>query len=510
MARRVTLTKRIRSAEIAALMLSAAAMLAAWLVADRVFEQIPHLEDEFAYVWQAQVVAEGRLTLPSPPSEGRFLVPFVVDYAGQRFGKYPLGWPVMLGMGTALGVRSLVNPVLAGMAVWLSYRLSRRLAGEVVGLLAALLTLLSPFFLVNSGSLLSHPLGLALSGAFALGWIEAFVARRTARGASLALAAGAFSLGLLVLTRPLTAVGVGLPFALHGLVLLVRGGRADRRRLLLFAGIAAGIASLQLLWQYAATGDPLLNLYTLWWPYDKVGFGEGIGRYGHTLQLARTNTEFSLWVGWRDLFGWGAFSWIFLPFGIWAVRKNLGGILAGSMIFSLVAVYLAYWIGSWLFGPRYYFEGLHSLTFLSAAGIAQLGGWLPGGAGPARRLGWSKLRPLAVTAVVSFLIALNLVFYLPLRLQSMRHLYGISASRLKPFEAAQAQGLTPALIVTHPQHWTEYGNLLPLVDPLLESPFVVTFSRGPESDKVIRALFPERRTYHYYFDEPYTFYTQAK
>ena len=110
------------------------------------------------------------------------------------------------------------------------------------------------------------------------------------------------------------------------------------------------VGSLQLLWQFAATGDPFLNLYTLWWEYDKVGFGPGYGRYGHTLNLARVNTEFSLQVGSRDLFGWAMYSWIFIPFGIFAARRNGAALLVGSVFISIVAVYTFYWIGSWLFG----------------------------------------------------------------------------------------------------------------------------------------------------------------
>ena len=140
-----------------ALVLSLLAVVAAFLVADRIFENIAHLEDEIAYLWQAQAIAHGDLTLPSPPHPHSFLVPFVVDYKGLRFGKYPLGWPVLLGVGVRLGVRNLVNPLLAGLGVWLTYRLGKKIFGETVGLLAAGLTLTSPFFLVNSGSLLSHP-----------------------------------------------------------------------------------------------------------------------------------------------------------------------------------------------------------------------------------------------------------------------------------------------------------------------------------------------------------------
>jgi hypothetical protein len=63
---------------------------------------------------------------------------------------------------------------LAGLGIWLTYRLGRRFFSPAVGLLAAGLTLSSPFFLLNSGSLLSHPLGMVLAAAFALAWLELF------------------------------------------------------------------------------------------------------------------------------------------------------------------------------------------------------------------------------------------------------------------------------------------------------------------------------------------------
>ena len=77
-----------------ALCLSVLVTLAAAWISLNIFEGIPHLEDEFAYVWQAQVIARGKLTIPSPPEPKSFLVPFVVDYQGLRFGKYQRCFPL--------------------------------------------------------------------------------------------------------------------------------------------------------------------------------------------------------------------------------------------------------------------------------------------------------------------------------------------------------------------------------------------------------------------------------
>ena len=173
-----------------ALAISTLAFLATAWISLNVFEGIPHLEDEFAYVWQAQVISRGELTVPSPPEQKSFLVPFVVDYEGERFGKYPIGWPVVLSFGERAGLRWLVNPLLAGLCVWLTYRLGSKILGTATGLLAAGLTTTSPFFLMNSGALLSHPWGLVLSLGLAVSWLDATASRESIPGWLPTLTAG--------------------------------------------------------------------------------------------------------------------------------------------------------------------------------------------------------------------------------------------------------------------------------------------------------------------------------
>ena len=315
------------------------------------------------------------------------MVPFVVDYDGLRFGKYPPGWPAALSLGVRLGMRDWVNPFFAALCVWFTYRLVKRLLNEKAGLLAAFLTLVSPFFLVNGGSLLSHTWSYFLTLAFILSWLD--TSDNTSRlPAWLPVTTGGLTLGLLALTRPLTAVGVALPFFIHGIILLVRGPGRIRRRVLGLGLIAGLLAGMILLWQYAVTGNPLLNPYTLWWPYDRLGFGPGVGLQpgGNNLYWAFNNASNSMRVGASDLFGWPMLSWLFMPFGIWALRRNRSALLVSSVLVSLLLWYLLYWIGSWVFGPRYYFEGMISAILLTVAGIQ----WLAGGLKSAKRTSQAK------------------------------------------------------------------------------------------------------------------------
>jgi 4-amino-4-deoxy-L-arabinose transferase-like glycosyltransferase len=480
-----------------ALVIAIGACVAAAWASRAVFERIPHLEDEFANLWEAEVMADGKISETSPEFPRSFMVPFIVDYEGLRFGKYTPGWPAVLSFGVRLGVPWLVNALLAGAAAWLAYRLGSRFGGQAVGLLAALLVATSPMFLLLSASLMSHTLGVFLTLVLTLGWLDGVAVRwlqpRVPR--ALPVIVAGLSLGLLALTRPLTAVGVGLSFGIHGAWLLVRGDRRARRAVLSVGALALMIAGLLLIWQWALTGDALRNPYTLWWPYDRIGFGPGYGvtEGGHTLNQARINTKFSLRVGQHDLYGWPYLSWIFVPIGLLALRKRADAWLLAGLLPSLVLVYAAYWVGAWVYGPRYYVEALGAFSVLSAAGIAALAGWL--GARSA-----SRLRSLGVSALVLVLLALNVAFYLPARLQQMTGLYGMN---LAARDRLQAVAPAKALIIVHPAHsWTEYGTLLTLTPPFAEGELLLAYTRGSEQDLRLAQTYTDRPAYEYFPGDP--------
>lgn len=497
-----------RLADGVALALAILAAVATATISLRVFERIPHVEDEFANLWQAEVMAHGRLDLPSPPEPKGFIVPFVVDYEGRRFGKYTPGWPAALSLGARAGAPWLVNTILAGMGVWLTYRLGTKIAGRGVGLLAALLTGVSPMFLMLSGSLMSHALSMFLVVAFSLAWLDLFPRRsRISETPStppwLMTLVGGLALGLLTLTRPLTAVGVGLPFAIHGGFLLVRGDGGTRRRVLAIGGLALLVGAILFLWQAALTGDPLKNPYTLWWSYDRIGFGPGRGltESGHTLRLAQINTRFSLRAGKHDLFGWPYFSWLFLPFGFVALWRNRDAWLLSSTAPTLVIVYAAYWIGAWLFGPRYYYESLPNLAIISAAGVSWLAGWM------SQAPRWRRLRTLVVAFLFMILLGLNLFFYVPIRVGGMHGLYGISRERMRTLLEADLQN---ALVFVHADHWTQYGTLLTLSPPFAERDLLLVWTNNPRKIETLSGVFSGRAFYHYYPDEPGKIYQELR
>lgn len=511
-----------------ALLLCFCAMLAYAAVAIQIFENVPHLEDEYTLVWQAQAAARGQVLIPSPPSPDSFLVPFVIDAGGYRFGKYPLGFPVLLSLGIRLGLRDWVNPCIAACSLWLIYRLARRLQGEWTGLAALLLTATSPFFIINSANLLSHAWALFLSLGFLLAWLELFSFHSRIPGWLSCAVAGA-ALGALALTRPWTAVGIALPFGLHGCWLLWKGSPITRRRVIAVGLLAGGIASIHLLWQYVLTGSLWTNPYTLWWPFDTIGFGPGTGirAGGHTWQAGLTDASRALIIGLHDVFGWPWLSGLFIPFGLWSLRRSpAAGLLAGVFL-SLVLVYMLYWVGAWIFGPRYYFEGVYGWTILTAAGMSWILNkvkglgrqWMPVSQGNATalartpRISWNSLLalvPICLTVIpIALLISGNLIFYLPGRLGELKGLYGVSRAPLEAFQTPQAIARTPALVIVHAQGvWRRYGDFLELETPFLDTPFIFAISLNKITDQTLASDFPDRQVFHYYPEKPGQFFLQ--
>jgi 4-amino-4-deoxy-L-arabinose transferase-like glycosyltransferase len=317
------------------------------LVSRAVFERLPHLEDEVAYLFQAKTYAHGDLVIETPQPRRAFWMPFVVDLDGLRFGKYSPGWPALLAPGVAMGQPWIINAFFGMLTVALVYRFGRELYNVDAGLVAAALVAVSPMALLLNATLMGHTAALFGVTLFVYAyWRIEHGRRRLAWG----LVAG-LALGSVVANRPLTGIGVALPFVVWSFVRLGRAllsQRAEfwpRLKPLIALGLVTVLLALSVpLYSYAATGDPTKNLYTLVWWYDTVGFGECCGRAadrgegGHDLERGVRHMRFDMSLMAADLFGWqlGSFndaardhlinegdyypnlglSWVLLPFGL--------------------------------------------------------------------------------------------------------------------------------------------------------------------------------------------------
>jgi 4-amino-4-deoxy-L-arabinose transferase-like glycosyltransferase len=471
------------------------AFFLAGLISWDVFEQIPHVEDEAAYLFQAQVFALGRLSVPTPPYPSAYWSPFVLDYQGQRFGKYPPGYPLLLSLGVGLGAPWIVNALLGSLSLWLIAQLGREIYSPAAGLMAAGLGLTCPVFLAESSMLLSHATSLFFATLFL--WAFARVLRDPAGVSRRYAALAGLGMGYVMITRPFDAVGLGLPLALYGLFRVARGNRTLLRHGLIIAGLVILFSLLLPLYSYLLTGS-LVNPYRLLWPYDRPGFGPDIGLEGHTLadglRYARYNlrTVATGWLGWP---GYWNIVFLFVPF-LFRPRGRWNYLLLISFG-SIVALHVTYWhYGGHDAGfPRYYYTGLPALLLLSARGLEVLAASLSrilAQVAKTSNAGPLLVRPplyLALTALVLY----NGFVFLPEKLNAFRGKTGITAA---PLEVAREAGVTDALIfVRNYEHWYDFAVFFSANSPTLDSEIVYAIYHTPEHARSVRGLYPDRQCY---------------
>lgn len=205
---------------------------------------VPHVNDEIVYTLQARLFAG--LARVGPPSAHPALEHFAmwVD-APVSYGVFPIGWPLLLALGEAVGAGWLVNPLLAVSLPVLTWLLVRERLDEATATLAALVMALSPGVWILAASRMSQTSVLAAL------LLAAVVAAR-GRDALPVWVAAAAAVAYVVLARPFDAVVLGLPLLL---ALAWRApGLPARLALVALPGLAAAVVLLD---NHAMTGNAL-------------------------------------------------------------------------------------------------------------------------------------------------------------------------------------------------------------------------------------------------------------
>ncbi len=385
-----------------------------------VLHNAPTMDDENVYHFTAQLLAHGKLTLKTglPPElfQGRWGMVYDQD-RGRIYGMYPHGWPALLALGYLLRVPWLINPLLAAAIMLLAADFARRAFGGGTAALALLLFVLSPFFILTSGTDLSQP-------AVAAGILAAVVAavryceRPHPRWLWLCGAAGGFAF----LARQLTTLGLLTPFVIYLLLRLWKERRthpfAGRAAALLVPFLVAAATYLALNW--ATTGDPLQPGYDVFVRAKGVegrtlGFGVDytpIGGAGvHTvsrgvadgyLNLIRLNT----W-----MLGWPLSLLL-----VFCARPNLWTRLTLAAVGLQLALYIGFFNpGLCLTGPTYYYEANCLLLVLAADGLVRLARWY-------RELPAAQAAPRAAGALLATIAFVNLVMFSPTYVRSLYYM----------------------------------------------------------------------------------------
>ncbi len=350
------------------LLTAAAAALAAYGIGALILQHFPNSADEHAYLFQAQLFAEGRLTAPAHPAQ-EFLNPFyIITHNGRVFSIFPPGWPLILALGVKTGLENWINPLLAAAALLVHFQAGKMLAGPRAAWLAVLFMAASTFFLWNSASYFSHP--ACLLGVLLAFWFLLLADRSGHPGWAL-LAGAAFSWTFS--TRELTTV-----LLLTGPI-LAAAYRSPRRTGFLGAFLLGALPGLALYAWYNAelTGRWFYPARYLL-ESERLGFGERritlfdyveIQSYGPReafQHLFRNLGRLLLWTfpGLPLLAAWGA----------WKGRKDPWfRTLAGAVVLLPLGYVLYPAEGGNQYGPRFYYESLGFLSLLASRGFHRPG-----------------------------------------------------------------------------------------------------------------------------------------
>lgn len=346
-------------------------------------EGIAHVQDEIVYELQARHLAEGRLWEPERTPRAAHHFEFVINADGRRYGIFPVGWPLVLALGTLFGAPLLVNPILHAVTVLVGASLARRVAGVSVGAVAAPLLAVNPGLLLQAASRMSHTLSALLTlSAFAL----ALGAPSRKRGVALGTL-----LGWLLLTRPLDALVASALVALT--IGLAHRTALREAKPFVFALVPLAAFALVLgAYNTALEGHPLTFPQTSWFArgeppalgdgqrYDatcnRLGFGPGhgcrwvAGTLDHTLARGLS----FVWENWRltpDLWFGGRVPALFVLPALVTPRGRKLALLALGTWLALSLSYSLYWYHGAAYGPRFHHSAAPLAVLAFAAGAAR-------------------------------------------------------------------------------------------------------------------------------------------
>jgi hypothetical protein len=450
----------------------AVALAAALAVSFLVLQEFPNSADEYAYLFQAQRFAEGRPWADAPPLGYSFVGLRTWISNGKWVGQYPPGWSLALALPIAVGLPAAVlGPVLgsagaAGVASSAWHFPERAAIPVAIGVYA-----LTPFYLLNAGSLHSHALSALLILALCLCCLRY---RSTVRARWAALAG--LLLGLIGMTRYYSLVLL-IPALAYWWFAELRQNRLRAAALIGVSGLP--MLLLLLLYHYLVTGDPLKSTYSLI-TFNDFWLSLAPEDIAHGLELTLYRlVELGIWT-----------SPVLVGLYLFCLARKIANrtIAFYDLIFpSFVAGFILFPdLGGNRYGPRYYFDAfpLALATVLSAA--PQLAG-APGS--------WRQ-RALLTHAVVAG--ALYILTACPFALAAFHQQV---EERQEPYRLVQRMGLQGAIVVLKTPSGTGMAaEDLVRNDPLLDAP--VLYARKDVEIDTLRRWFPDRAVWIYERPDP--------
>ncbi|WP_045877033.1 DUF6541 family protein [Pseudofrankia sp. DC12] len=463
---------RVRLARIdvqsrAVLLLAACSFAVSLLLQAGLYRQGSGDADEAAYVLQARMLLDGRLTLDARVVEP-FFQPWLTGVRGTEvFTKYLPGWPALLATSQAIFGTMAVAPAAVA-ACWVigTYLFTRELFEDAwTAVIAAGMVALSPLVLLHTALPLAYaPCAAVLTLASAL------LLRGVRTGTRRTLVAGGALVGFAVLIRPFDVVLVVGPLIVFAFarmwrtpgIFLARSGW----------GVLGAAPFVGLLLAYCAhvTGSPTRLPQTASDPLDTFGFGpRRILPSEPAFTFSRHLAEQALSATLKAAPSWyfGGLGLIALAvIGLLAPRHRAERLLLAVTTGAVLVGYFFWWGSAFAMpglrdglGPHYHLAGFTPVAILGAAGARWLWTLLPQERRSGRRARRSRPKPLvritALVLTVAGFVALT-VPTIPARIHVQR---GVNSGNAFLDALIPDQLPGPALVVVTPATPTRYTQI---------------------------------------------------
>lgn len=446
-------------------------------------EGIPHVPDSAAYLFMAKMFATGHIIMPIPVSPEHFnFFPGILSIDnGKWLFQYPFGHPLLLAIGIFIGIPNIIPPLVGTLFVLILYLIAKEVFDRKTALFALILPILSPFFLENASSFMSHNTAafyLVLSLYFSIRFYKS-------KNVWHALLSGLF-VGLLFNTRPLTA----LPFILlnSSILFFYKNSRQMHSFVLFLTGLFP-LLFLWLIYNYISTGNPLASQYYLqnrgMLPFENPTL------FLASLQKHIENVKILL-----QSFGPMAFNWpklitygfLFIPF---ALRRNT--FWDHIFFIGLLTLPLTYFFydGTFImYGPRFWYEILPFVILLSARSLALIYELIP----KITIFFFVVLIFLSFAKLFGFIPTTNPDYFSPLKLNDLKGFNFVDKRIINEIKTRQIHNAV-VFVKDCDNNWWCYGSVFSQNSPTLDTDIVYAKDLGNPYSIALMDFFEGRSFY---------------
>jgi hypothetical protein len=335
------------SPRVTAACIIALSFFASLFVTFSTLESFPNSSDEYAYLYQARTISEGKLWEAAHELHDFFYFNHIASKDGIAVSRFPPGWPLILSSAYYIGINPiLVNPILGAVLLIVFFSFVSRFYNARIAVWSLIALALSSFYIFNSASFFSHTSCALFVLCFVYGSYMYFQSPKP----QYLLIAG-FCLALVAITRYYTAILIFIPFFFF----FVRNCKLDCVKAFFWLALGAAPCLAFLFWyNYSITGNPLLPV-TMWaYANESLGFVRG-----HTVLKGIEHV-----VRWFGMFLYWCSPAILIFYILALIDKVRDAATRWThpedyfMIILVAGYFFYYQIGGNQYGPRFLFEAL--------------------------------------------------------------------------------------------------------------------------------------------------------